>query len=66
MCRLGGWSLSPDDGVTSYKNDDYTDIVRTSTFVSMMYAVLTTETAIDGNNSKHPVIISLLSRRGVQ
>jgi hypothetical protein len=62
----GGWVRSGRmDGVTSYKNDDFTDILESSTFLSMSHTILTARTGIEGNNSRTPFIISLIGRRRV-
>ena len=53
------------DGITSYKNDDFTDILQVSTFMSMTHTVLTTCTRIEGVNSSTPFIISLIGRSSV-
>ena len=61
----GSWSRFGEvDRVTSYKNDDFTDIVPNATFVSMTYTTLTTCTGLDENTN--PFIIILLSRRDIR
>ncbi len=53
------------DRITSYKNDDFTNIVPNSTFLSMTNTILKSFTRLDGTHS-NLLMISLLNRAKVR